>query len=205
LFRKLSATALVIFIALMVSILGCAGHETTAVTSTPAATITTSTAPATSASNTSTTAATNAASTTATATASGTSTKTGSGAGTGTATPATAAGYGIKVTQNGKTLIFLSLSDIDKLATITISAEGASYTGPTILSILSQAGINDFAKVTIVGFAKGRLATAELPVSKAELNNKYIVRRTNQNTYSLASPDVPSNNWIIDVDELRVE
>ena len=71
--------------------------------------------------------------------------------------------------------------------------------------MLIRAGIIDFTKITIVGFAKGRLATAELPVSKADLNDKYIVRRTNHNTYSLASPDVPSNNWIIDVNEFRIE
>ena len=197
--RKLTETALVLFIALMVSILGCTSPESTTVASTPTITTAVNIITSTTATNTLT------ATIVSTQTATATKTGTGSGTGTATATPATLAGYGITVKQNGKTLIFLSLSDIDKLATITISAEGASYAGPTILSILSQAGINDFAKVTIVGFAKGRLAMAELMVSKAELNNKYIVRRTNQNTYSLASPDVLSNNWIIDVDELRVE
>jgi len=186
LLSKLILTVLVILSLFMVSMPGCAGSEKTATT---------------------TNAATSAALTISTQAATSTSTKTGSGAGTGTATAAsnTAASYGIKVTQNGKTLLNLSLADIDKLTTVTISADGSSYTGPTILSILSKAGITDFTKVNIVGFAKGRLATAELPVTKAELNDKYIVRRTNQNTYSLASPDVPSNNWIIDVNELRVE
>lgn len=140
-----------------------------------------------------------------TTTATSTGTKTGSGSGTGTATPTTVAGYSIKVTQGGKTITTLSLDDIDKLATVTISADGKSYTGPTILSILSQAGISDFTKIIIMGYSKGRLATAELPVSKTNLNGKYILRKTNQNTYSLATPDVVADNWIIDVNELVIE
>lgn len=134
-----------------------------------------------------------------------TKTKTGSGAGTGTATATSDSNYGIKVTQNGNTLLFLSLADIDNLATVTEDADGKSYTGPTILSILSLAGVDNFSQITIVGFSKGRLATAELPVAKSDLNSTYIVRKTNQNTYSLATPDVDSNSWIIDVNELRVQ
>jgi hypothetical protein len=168
----------------MVLTVGCAAPRTTAVSSTAMAN--TNTSPATSLLDT-------------------TKTKTGAGAGTGTTAASVPAGYGIKITQNGKTLLVLSLADIDKLTSVTVSANGSNYTGPTILSILSLAGVTSYSKVTIVGFTKQRLATAELPVAKADLNANYIVRRTNQNTYSLASPDVPFDNWVIDVNELRVE
>jgi hypothetical protein len=116
-----------------------------------------------------------------------------------------ASGYYIKVSLNGQATAYYVLADLDKMPTVTISASGQSYTGPTISAIIAQAGIKDFTKVTVYGWAKGRLATASLLFNKADLNNNLILRPTNTNTYSMASPDVNSNSWIIDVNELKVE
>jgi hypothetical protein len=143
--------------------------------------------------------------TTAPSTNTGTGTRTDAGPGTGNANTTTVSGYSVKVKKGGTTLATFSVADLDKLAAVSIKADGKDYAGPSILSILSQAGASDFRKVTIVGFTKGRLATAELPVTKANLNNNYVLRKTNQNTFSLASPDVQADSWIIDVEELRVE
>ena len=132
-------------------------------------------------------------------------TKTGSGPGTGTANTTTVAGYSVKVTRAGSILATFSVADLDGLSQVSIRADGKDYSGPSILSILAAAGVTDFTKLTIDGYAKGRMATAELPVEKANINNNYMLRKTNQNTFSLASTDVPADSWIIDVEELRVE
>jgi hypothetical protein len=86
-----------------------------------------------------------------------------------------------------------------------IKADGKDYTGPTIASILARAGISNFNKVIIAGYAKGRLATVELPVEKSAVNDQLIVRKTNQGTFSLASPNIKPDDWVIDVSELKVE
>jgi hypothetical protein len=141
---------------------------------------------------------------TSTALTSSTTTNTG-GPGTGTASTTTVAGYTIKVIFKGSTTVTLNVADLDGLPQLPVVADGKSYTGPTILSMIVKAGISSFTKVTVIGYTKGRLATAELELAKAELNDKMILRKTNQNTFSLASPDVAADSWIIDVTELKVE
>jgi hypothetical protein len=132
-----------------------------------------------------------------------TNTGTGGGAGTGTSTASVAGA--IKVSQGGQTRLILSPAEIEAIPAVTIKADGKDYTGPTIASILARAGISSFSKVIIAGYANGRLATVELPLEKAAINEQLIVRKTNQGTFSLASPNIKSDDWVIDVSELKVE
>jgi hypothetical protein len=111
----------------------------------------------------------------------------------------------LKVTKAGATLKSFSLSDIGALPTVNIVADGKNYTGPTLATLLTQAGVTSYSKITIKGYVKGRVATGELVVTKEEVNDKLILRSTNSNTYSLASPDIDADSWIIDVNELVVE
>ena len=177
---------------------GCSSSKTTSNTAstTSAPAVTTSSTPAT---------ATN--STPAVTTTVGAPTTTGGGQGTGTHTPTTTttAAVLLKVTKAGATLKGFSLAEVDKMPTVNIAADGKNYTGPTLATLLTQAGVTSYSKLTIKGWVKGRIATAELVVTKDEVNDKLILRRTNSDTYSLASPDIDADSWIIDVNELVVE
>jgi tungstate transport system substrate-binding protein len=134
-----------------------------------------------------------------------TTTKTGSGEGTGTATADVSSGYSVKITQGSQTLLDLSVADLDGLSAVNIVADGKDYSGPSLISLLNQAGITTFNKITIYGYSKGRVATAELVLTQAELTEQTILRKTNQNTFSMASPDIDADSWIIDVTEIKVE
>ena len=112
-------------------------------------------------------------------------------------------GY-IKVTFSGQTQTF-SPADIDNIPAVNVTAEGKNYSGPTVLSLINKAGVTDFAKITINGYSKGRVATAALTLDKSQLNDQLILRKTNQGTYSLASSNIASGDWIIDVNEIDVE
>jgi tungstate transport system substrate-binding protein len=132
-------------------------------------------------------------------------TKTGSGEGTGTSTAEVSSGYTIKITQGSQTLLNLSVADLDGFPAVSITADGKDYSGPSLISLLNQAGITNFSKITIAGYSKGRVATAELALTQAELTEQTILRKTNQNTFSMASPDIDANSWVIDVTEIKVE
>ncbi len=196
--RKLALLTFAVISVLAVLSAGCAkAGTTTAAISTPAVTTTAAT-----------TSAATASATTAEPTATTTPTQTGSGPGTGTSTPTATTAAGavlLKVTKAGAVLKNFSLGDVDKFPTVSIVADGKNYDGPTINTLLSQAGVTSFAKITIKGFVKGRMATAELVVAKENVNDKLILRRTNSATYSLASPDIDADSWIIDVNEIVVE
>ena len=127
------------------------------------------------------------------------------GCGGGGEQEASEEGYHIKIFLNGNEKESLSLSDIQNLPQVTVQAKGKDQIGPTLLSVMDQAGISDYSKVTIVGLAKGRVASAELELNKDEIDDKVVLDITNSGTAKLASPNIDENKWIIDVSEIRAE
>ena len=113
--------------------------------------------------------------------------------------------YSVKVFLNGELLTFVSMDDLLALEQVSFTAENKDEEGPSLLSVLKLAGIGEFNEVTIIGLSRGRVASAELVLSRSQINGQVILDITNRGTTKLTSPDIPSNNWIIDVSELRVK
>ena len=112
--------------------------------------------------------------------------------------------YAIVFIQGDKQLAALTIEDIKKLPQVAVTLEGKSESGPTFLSALSAAGVKDFNEVTVKGMTKGRIATAELTLKMAEINDKVILDISNQGTTKLAGENIPESKWIIDVSEVVV-
>jgi hypothetical protein len=104
-------------------------------------------------------------------------------------------------TQVG-TLTLDKLADLEK---VKFSADGKNEEGPRLAAALALIGIGDFQKITVYGYAKGRIATAELTLQKADITDKTILDFSNQGTCKLAGDMIPSNDWIIDVNKMVVE
>lgn len=130
----------------------------------------------------------------------------GAPAGTPTTTPQTDAGneYAIKVFWNGQQVALLSFDDLLQLPQIDVVADGKPQEGPTLLSVLQLAGIREFSQVKASGLCRGRIASAELVLNRADITDEVILDKTNIGTTKLCGPDIPYNNWIIDVNELAV-
>jgi len=124
---------------------------------------------------------------------------------TATTTPPASVDYLVKFTRNGSLVGGLTLDDIKALPQTTFTAEGKTEAGPTVLSALQKLNLTIFSKATALGYTKGRLAEAQVTLTYAELTGKYILDLTNQNTVKLASPDVSSASWIIDVYEFQLQ
>ena len=116
----------------------------------------------------------------------------------------TGAGYSIAVFRGDTKVGALTLADLSKLEKVKFTSEGKSEDGPTLMSALALVGITDFSDITVYGFVPGRLATAELTLKRAEVNDRVILDPSNQGTYKLAGADIPAKNWIIDVNKVVV-
>jgi hypothetical protein len=122
------------------------------------------------------------------------------------ATPAVSpAGYQIKFFLKDKQVTSLGLADMQKLPVSTLSISGSTETGPTLKSVLDLAGITDFSSIKISGMLKGRLATGELTLSKADITDDVILDFNNQGKTKLCGSNIPDSNWIIDVAEIRAQ
>jgi len=114
-------------------------------------------------------------------------------------------GYLVKVTVKGAPAASLTIAQLQDLPKVSLDAYGKSEEGPTLLSALDLAGVKDFSKITISGLMKGRVASAELTLTRDQVTGTVILDFTNRGTVKLAGADIPEDNWIIDVTELKVE
>ena len=115
-----------------------------------------------------------------------------------------AAGYQIEIFRNGSKIGSVSGAQINALPRVTVTVDGKPEDGPTLLSVLALAGVTDFAEVTAKGYAKGRLAEAELTLQKAQVDDTVILDINNKGESKLCGSGIDTNNSIIDVKELRV-
>jgi len=117
----------------------------------------------------------------------------------------TGTGYSISVFRGQTQLGALTLADLSRLDKVKFTADGKSEEGPTLLSALGLLGITDFNTITIYGFTKGRLATAEQTYERSKINDKVVLDFSNQGTCKFAGADIPSGDWIIDVNKVVVQ
>lgn len=113
--------------------------------------------------------------------------------------------YSIEVYLSSTLKKLITIDEIESLDKVSFSTEDKDEEGPTLTDVLELAGITEFDEVTVVGLTKGRIASAELALSRNEIDDEVILDITNRGTTKLAGRDIPSNDWIIDVSELRVE
>lgn len=113
--------------------------------------------------------------------------------------------YSIKIYINDRLEYSITFDEIDALDKVAFSAENKDEEGPLLTDVLKAGGISFFNQVTVVGMSKGRLASAELVLTRDQIDNSVILDITNRGTTKLAGKNIPSNDWIIDVSELRIE
>jgi hypothetical protein len=114
-------------------------------------------------------------------------------------------GYSIKILSGSKQIASLSLSELQSLPKVSLTAYGKSEEGPTLPSVLELAGVEEYTKVTVIGMVRGRIASAELTLTRSEITDEVILDFSNRGTCKLAGATIPDDNWIIDVEEMRLE
>ncbi len=122
-----------------------------------------------------------------------------------TSSPASPTGYFISVVVNDKQTATLTPADLAKLPQIKQTVGGTEETGPTLLSALASANINDFTQITIFGFTKGRVATAELALTRAQVTNNVMLALVARGTVKLTGTDIGADKAVVDVNKMVVK
>jgi hypothetical protein len=117
----------------------------------------------------------------------------------------TAQEYSIDITQNGQHVADVTLAQLHTLPEVSFTAKEKTQTGPALLSVLQYAGITEFNRVTVAGWSRGRVATAEKLLDKGDITDQVILEFTNQGKTKLAATTIADSEWIIDVEAIRVE
>ena len=114
-------------------------------------------------------------------------------------------GYTIKVFSNDTQIASLSLNDLLALPQVNETASDKAQEGPTLLSALALAGIQNFSQITATGMTQGRIAEAVLILNRSEIDDEVLLDITNLGTTKLCGPNISFDKWIRDVNKLVVK
>ncbi|MBI4311275.1 MAG: hypothetical protein HY681_05770 [Chloroflexi bacterium] len=113
-------------------------------------------------------------------------------------------GYAIDIYVNGVKSGVVTMEQIRSLPQVQLEGK-PSEMGPTLLSMLAAAGVERFSEAKVIGLSRGRLGSAELTLTRRQINNGLILDLTGAGTVKLSSLDIPQDSWVLDVSSIRVE
>jgi hypothetical protein len=115
-------------------------------------------------------------------------------------------GYKIKIFSKNQLITSLGIEELQSLPQVSVEVGSDTPTnGPTLQSVLDKAGIKEFTQVTIAGMSKGRIATAETTLQKADITLEVVLDFNKQGKTKLCGIRIPQDQWVIDVSEIRAE
>jgi hypothetical protein len=115
-------------------------------------------------------------------------------------------GYQIKIFSKSQLLTSLGTEELQSLPQVSINVGTDTPTnGPTLQSVLDKGGIKEYNQITVTGMSKGRIATAETILQKAEITSDVVLDFNKQGKTKFCGPQIPQDKWIIDVSEIRAE
>lgn len=126
-------------------------------------------------------------------------------AGCSQAEPEKPEGYAVQVIKDEKTLKWITLADFEAMEQATIEINNDTETGPLFSDVLDFADIKNYSTLTITGYSKGRIASAEITLTPSQVHDGVIMDITNSGTVKLAATDIVKNDWIRDVEQIIVE
>jgi len=111
----------------------------------------------------------------------------------------------VRVTIAGEVAVDWTLADLDaSVEHSEIVVDGDTERGPRLLEVLTASGVEEWESAEVIGMGEGRSFAVSLEVSSSQVNEGWILDVTRQGTLKLAAEDLPREQWVRDVAEIRV-
>lgn len=78
-----------------------------------------------------------------------------------------------------------------------------SQSGPPVLDVITLSGIEQWDEAVVLGMSEGRVLEVGLDIDAATVDETWVFDVTKRDTLKLAAPDLPREQWVRDVAEIR--
>ena len=86
---------------------------------------------------------------------------------------------------------------------VEIVVDGDTQRGPRLLDVIAASGVAEWETGEVLGMSEGRVVEVTLDIDAAAVNESWLFDVTNRGTLKLAAPELPRQEWVRDVGELR--
>jgi hypothetical protein len=111
----------------------------------------------------------------------------------------------LRVVVDGEVAADWTLDDLRSAVGFVEVKYGADVqSGPRFLDVLAASGVDVWETGEVFGMSEGRVIEASLAVSATEVTQDWVLDVTNRGTLKLMSSDLPRQQWVRDVREIRI-
>lgn len=130
----------------------------------------------------------------------------GAGGGTGSGGGSGDGGVILTVYVAGEAVAAWTLEELEAGAVPFVEAviDGDAQRGPTLLALLEASGVGQWDEAEVLGKGEGRSFDVALSIESSEVDEGWILDVTNQGTLKLAAEELPREQWVRDVGEIRI-
>ena len=97
-----------------------------------------------------------------------------------------------------------TLDDLEAEIPFTeIVVDDDAQNGPLLVDVIAASGIDGWETGQVLGMSEGRIIEVELDIESSQVDETWVFDVTNRGTLKLASPDLPRQQWVRDVGEIR--
>jgi hypothetical protein len=111
--------------------------------------------------------------------------------------------YVVVVIRGGDVLERFTMDDIRAFEMARVEVLGKTEEGPTLLTVLEAAGVDDFSRVHIGGM--GIRDDGSITLTRAEVTDEVLLDIANRGTVKVVGPDISWDDRVRDVTEIVVE
>ena len=111
--------------------------------------------------------------------------------------------YHVTVTRGQTELGTFDVADLEKLGTKRVVMQGKPETGPTLLSVLRAAGVEDFSRVSIYG--AGIRDSGFLKLKRSQIDGNVLLDVAIRGTTKVCGPNIAWEDRVRDVERIDVQ
>ncbi len=98
-----------------------------------------------------------------------------------------------------------TLAELEQAVPFTeIDVDGDTQSGPLLLDVFAEAGISDWKTAEVLGKGEGRSFDVSVKLAVSDVDEEWVLDVSNRGTLKLAAANLPRQEWVRDVAEIRL-
>ena len=111
----------------------------------------------------------------------------------------------LRIVLDGEVAVDWTLAALEEeIAFTDLAIDGDTQSGPLLVDVLAAAGVEEWTSGEVLGMGEGRVFEVSLPIASSEVDAGWVLDVTNQGTLKLAAAELPREQWVRDVGEIRI-
>lgn len=111
----------------------------------------------------------------------------------------------LRIVAGGEVIADWTLPELEAAVDFSeLTIDGSAQSGPLLLDVLAASDVAEWETAEVFGMGEGRVFEVTLGIDAADVDDEWILDVTKQGSLKLAATELPREQWVRDVGEIRI-